>query len=59
VEMSLHGRPADWFSGATPSGPLESVETASSWVVHPYKAGVALVGDAAAELIRRAGEVNR
>jgi 2-polyprenyl-6-methoxyphenol hydroxylase-like FAD-dependent oxidoreductase len=42
------GVPADWLRGATPCGPLASFEAASSWVDHPYRDGVVLVGDAAA-----------
>jgi 2-polyprenyl-6-methoxyphenol hydroxylase-like FAD-dependent oxidoreductase len=40
------GVPAEWFVGATPSGPLASFEGTSSWVEHPHQMGVALVGDA-------------
>jgi menaquinone-9 beta-reductase len=42
------GIPADWFTGAEVRGPLASFEGADSWVDHPYKDGVVLVGDAAA-----------
>lgn len=36
------------FVGATPAGPLATFDGADSWVDHPYRDGVALVGDAAA-----------
>jgi len=45
VEASM---PAEYFRGATCAGPLASFEIADTWVPHPYTAGIALVGDAAA-----------
>ena len=42
------GVPADFFAGAKPAGPLASFNGADTWVDHPYAAGVALLGDAAA-----------
>ena len=36
------------FGDARPDGPLASFECADVWVEHPYRNGVALVGDAAA-----------
>jgi len=42
------GVPAEHFRGVKPAGPLASFETADTWVAHPYKNGVALLGDAAA-----------
>ena len=36
------------FEGAKASGPLATFNGADSYVAHPYKSGVALVGDAAA-----------
>jgi menaquinone-9 beta-reductase len=39
---------ADYYSEAKNIGPLASFDTSDSWVDHPYKDGVALVGDAAA-----------
>lgn len=40
---------ADWvLDGARQAGPLATFEGAGSWVDHPHKNGVALVGDAAA-----------
>lgn len=36
------------FSGARPAGPLASFECVDVWVEHPYRDGVALLGDSAA-----------
>jgi menaquinone-9 beta-reductase len=41
------GTPADFYTGAKAAGPLATFEGADMWVEHPYRAGVALVGDAA------------
>jgi 2-polyprenyl-6-methoxyphenol hydroxylase-like FAD-dependent oxidoreductase len=40
--------PPEFYTGARPAGPLASYEGADTWVNHPYRAGVALIGDAAA-----------
>ncbi len=49
VEESVKaGAAAEWYAGARASGPLATFDGADTWVEHPYKAGVALVGDAAA-----------
>ena len=42
------GVPAELFERARPQGPLATFDCADTWVDHPYKNGVALVGDAAA-----------
>ncbi len=42
------GVPAEWFEGAEVAGPLATFEGADRWVDHPYREGVALIGDAAA-----------
>jgi 2-polyprenyl-6-methoxyphenol hydroxylase-like FAD-dependent oxidoreductase len=42
------GAPRDWYEGAAPMGPLASFDCADRWVPHPYRDGIALVGDAAA-----------
>jgi 2-polyprenyl-6-methoxyphenol hydroxylase-like FAD-dependent oxidoreductase len=42
------GAPPDWFATAELAGPLASFEGADTWVPHPYREGVALIGDAAA-----------
>ena len=49
IELSVAtGMPREFFDGATPAGPLATFEGADCWVDHPYGAGVALIGDAAA-----------
>ncbi len=48
IEMSIAtGAPAERYAGATQAGPIASFEGYDSWVEHPYKDGIALVGDAA------------
>jgi 2-polyprenyl-6-methoxyphenol hydroxylase-like FAD-dependent oxidoreductase len=42
------GMPVEYFAGAEAAGPLASFDGADCWVDHPYKNGVALIGDAAA-----------
>ena len=42
------GAPAEFYAGAKAAGPLASFITADHWVDHPYRNGVALIGDAAA-----------
>jgi 2-polyprenyl-6-methoxyphenol hydroxylase-like FAD-dependent oxidoreductase len=42
------GMPAAQYDGAEPAGPLACFEGADHWVDHPYRSGVALIGDAAA-----------
>jgi 2-polyprenyl-6-methoxyphenol hydroxylase-like FAD-dependent oxidoreductase len=42
------GVPREWFANAKVAGPLATFDPTDSWVDHPYKDGVALVGDAAA-----------
>jgi menaquinone-9 beta-reductase len=39
---------ADYYSDAKSIGPLASFDVSDAWVEHPYRDGVALVGDAAA-----------
>jgi 2-polyprenyl-6-methoxyphenol hydroxylase-like FAD-dependent oxidoreductase len=41
------GTPAEFYTGAKAAGPLATFEGADTWVEHPYRAGVALIGDAA------------
>lgn len=49
IEESIRsGAPAEWYAGAKPAGPLATFDGADAWVDHPYKAGVTLIGDAAA-----------
>jgi menaquinone-9 beta-reductase len=48
VEESVRsGARPEHFEGARTAGPLATFEAADSWVEHPYRGGVALVGDAA------------
>jgi 2-polyprenyl-6-methoxyphenol hydroxylase-like FAD-dependent oxidoreductase len=42
------GLAEEYFSGAQQAGPLATFEGADHWVEHPYREGVALLGDAAA-----------
>jgi 2-polyprenyl-6-methoxyphenol hydroxylase-like FAD-dependent oxidoreductase len=42
------GVPVELYAGANAIGPLATFEGADAWVEHPYRDGVALVGDAAA-----------
>jgi 2-polyprenyl-6-methoxyphenol hydroxylase-like FAD-dependent oxidoreductase len=50
VEESVkYGMPAEYFEGAQPAGPLATFSGADSWVDRPYRDGVALIGDAAAQ----------
>lgn len=42
------GADAAWFEGAGVAGPLAMFEGADTWVAHPYRDGVTLIGDAAA-----------
>ena len=47
-ESTTSHMPAEFFDGARPAGPLATFEGADCWVEHPYREGVALIGDAAA-----------
>ncbi len=47
-EAILTGVPPEFYAGAKAAGPLASFITADHWVDHPYRDGVALIGDAAA-----------
>jgi menaquinone-9 beta-reductase len=42
------GAPASWYEGAQAAGPLASFNAADSWVMHPHREGMVLIGDAAA-----------
>ena len=48
AESVRSGAPAEWYAGAKAVGPLATFDGADVWVEHPYKAGVVLIGDAAA-----------
>ncbi len=48
IEESIKsGAPAEYYEHATQAGPLATFSCIYEWVEHPYKDGVALVGDAA------------
>ena len=48
LEKSVQtGAPASLYEGATQAGPVATFPGYDSWVEHPYKEGIALVGDAA------------
>jgi 2-polyprenyl-6-methoxyphenol hydroxylase-like FAD-dependent oxidoreductase len=49
VEESVRsGAPAEWYTGGQVAGPLATFDCADTWVDHPYREGVVLIGDAAA-----------
>lgn len=48
AESIRSGMPAEWYEGVKAAGPLATFDGADSWAAHPYKEGVALIGDAAA-----------
>ena len=48
VEESIKsGMPAEIYEGACLQGPLASFDMTETWVDHPYRDGLALIGDAA------------
>jgi 2-polyprenyl-6-methoxyphenol hydroxylase-like FAD-dependent oxidoreductase len=48
AECVQTGTPAAFFAGAKALGPLATFSGADTWVEHPYRQGVVLIGDAAA-----------
>jgi 2-polyprenyl-6-methoxyphenol hydroxylase-like FAD-dependent oxidoreductase len=49
IEESIRsGAPAEWYAGGQVAGPLATFDCADTWVDHPYRERVALIGDAAA-----------
>jgi len=49
VEESVKaGVPAQWYSRLEPVGPLATFDGTDNWIDHPYRDGIALIGDAAA-----------
>ncbi len=49
IETSIAlGVPKQHFDGCRPSGPLATFDATDDWVDHPYRDGIALIGDAAA-----------
>lgn len=47
AESVACGIPASYFENTEPKGPLASFDMTETWVDHPYKEGIALIGDAA------------
>lgn len=48
IEESVRtGAPREFYTGAKAAGPLATFDGADTWVEHPYRAGVVLIGDAA------------
>jgi len=48
MELSVQtGAPGHWYEAAKQAGPVATFPGLNSWVEHPYKDGIALVGDAA------------
>jgi 2-polyprenyl-6-methoxyphenol hydroxylase-like FAD-dependent oxidoreductase len=48
VETAIRiGAPAEWYAKARLAGPLASFDGTDEWAPHPYRDGIALVGDAA------------
>jgi 2-polyprenyl-6-methoxyphenol hydroxylase-like FAD-dependent oxidoreductase len=41
------GAPAEYYKEAVPNGPLASFDSTTTWIEHPYRDHVALIGDAA------------
>jgi len=46
-ESVRSGLPQEFFNGVRPVGPLASFDMTETWVEHPYRDGLALIGDAA------------
>lgn len=47
-ESVAAGVPRQWYADSRPAGPLAMFDGTDNWVDHPYRDGVALIGDAAA-----------
>jgi 2-polyprenyl-6-methoxyphenol hydroxylase-like FAD-dependent oxidoreductase len=47
-ESIRSGAPAEFYAEARAVGPLATFDAADTWVAHPYREGIALIGDAAA-----------
>jgi 2-polyprenyl-6-methoxyphenol hydroxylase-like FAD-dependent oxidoreductase len=47
IQAMLEAGAKSYFCNARPAGPLASFECAHAWVSHPYREGIALIGDAA------------
>jgi 2-polyprenyl-6-methoxyphenol hydroxylase-like FAD-dependent oxidoreductase len=48
AESAKATAPAEWYAGVKVVGPLATFDGRDTWVEHPYREGVVLVGDAAA-----------
>jgi 2-polyprenyl-6-methoxyphenol hydroxylase-like FAD-dependent oxidoreductase len=48
VESVQMGVTPEWYAESRVNGPLATFHGADTWVEHPYKEGVVLIGDAAA-----------
>ncbi len=48
AECIRTGAPAEFYADARAIGPLATFDGTDTWVDHPYHAGIALIGDAAA-----------
>lgn len=49
IEESIRsGAPVEWYAGGQMAGPLATFDCADTWVDHPYREGIVLIGDAAA-----------
>jgi menaquinone-9 beta-reductase len=49
IDLSIAaGVKPEWCAGARAVGPLATFDGADNWVDHPYRSGIALIGDAAA-----------
>ncbi|HSG88615.1 MAG TPA: hypothetical protein VLA56_05345, partial [Pseudomonadales bacterium] len=48
IETAIRvGVPPEWYAGARANGPLATFDATHEWVDHPYRDGIALLGDAA------------
>lgn len=48
IETSIRlGVPKEYFDGCRAAGPLATFDATDNWVEHPYREGIALIGDAA------------
>ena len=48
AESVQAGVPSDWYSELKAIGPLATFDGTDNWIEHPYRDGIALIGDAAA-----------
>ncbi len=50
------GAPVEYFEDMTPVGALASLDSSPTWVEHPYRDNIALIGDAAGATDPRWGQ---